>query len=210
LELFSLNFVFIHVKDIEGRFFGMSVNIGKQACGCGEADNRESKKGFSRRQFLSLGGWGAFFITLGASLFASVRFLFPRVIFEPPSTFKIGAVGDFSTTETADNHGVVFVDEKFKAEHRVWLVREDKRLYAIFAKCTHLGCTPNWFPEDRVFKCPCHGSEYYSNGVNFAGPAPRPMDRYKVSVADDGQIIVDKSMLYSHKDFDSPNSYIKV
>ena len=184
----------------------MPVNMKEQACGC----TKENKKGFSRRQFLSLGGWGVFFITLGASMLASVRFLFPRVIFEPPSAFKIGAVADFSTTETSDKHGVIFVDEKFKPEHRVWLVREDKRLYAIFAKCTHLGCTPNWFPEDRVFKCPCHGSEYYSNGVNFAGPAPRPMDRYKVSVADDGQVVVDKSMLYSHKDFDNPNSYLKV
>ncbi|MDI6744095.1 MAG: Rieske 2Fe-2S domain-containing protein [Thermodesulfovibrionales bacterium] len=169
----------------------------------------DTKEGINRRKFLSFVGWGALIASLSALVAATARFLFPSVIFEPPSTFKIGAISDFSTTEAPDKHGVIFVDEKLKAEHRVWLVREDKRLYAIFAKCTHLGCTPNWFPEDRVFKCPCHGSEYYSNGVNFAGPAPRPMDRYKVSVADDGQIIVDKSVLYTNKDFDNPNSYIK-
>jgi cytochrome b6-f complex iron-sulfur subunit len=66
----------------------------------------------------------------------------------------------------------------------------------IYARCTHLGCTPDWKPSENKFKCPCHGSGYDSEGINFEGPAPRPMDRAKVEVAPDGQIIVDTSRLY--------------
>src|SRR5262249_36432200 len=77
--------------------------------------------------------------------------------------------------------------------------------YAIFAKCTHLGCTPRWLKTEQKFKCPCHGSGYYINGLNFEGPAPRPMDRFKISVGDDGQLIVDKSVLYEMQPGVDPN-----
>lgn len=175
-------------------------------CGC---DNGSSS-GCSRRQFLSLAGWGAFFVTLGATLVSTVRFLFPRVLFEPPMTFKIGLPEDFVSDKGADEHNVLFVDEKWKDSKRTWIVREQDRIYAMFTRCTHLGCTPNWFPNDKIFKCPCHGSQYYSNGKNFAGPAPRPLDRFAISIADDGQILVDMSKLYDFKEFDNPGSYIKV
>jgi cytochrome b6-f complex iron-sulfur subunit len=81
-------------------------------------------------------------------------------------------------------------------------------MYAIFAKCTHLGCTPSWYDDDRTFKCPCHGSQFFSNGVNFAGPAPRPMDRYKIALAEDGRIVVHTNTLFTYKDFDNPFAYL--
>ena len=56
------------------------------------------------------------------------------------------------------------------------------------ARCAHLGCTVNWFGDQRIFKCPCHGSEYHSNGTNFAGPAPRPLDRFRIELSVDGQL----------------------
>ena len=169
-----------------------------------------SCNGMNRRKFLSLAAWGAFFTIIGVSLIATLRFLFPRVLFEPPLTFKIGLPEDFKSDESADNHNVLFIDERWKDSQMVWIVREKDRIYAMFTRCTHLGCTPNWFPEDGIFKCPCHGSQYYSNGVNFAGPAPRPLDRFAVTVSDDGQILIDKSKLYRFMEFDNPNSYIKV
>jgi len=175
-----------------------------------ETKSEHSEKGINRRKFLSLAGWGAFFATLGASLIATVRFLFPRVLFEPPLTFKIGLPEEFKTEKKPDEHGVLLVDERWKDSERVWIVREKDRIYAVFTRCTHLGCTPNWFPEDRIFKCPCHGSRYYSNGVNFAGPAPRPLDRFAITIAEDGKIMVDKSKLYSFKEFDKPGAYLKV
>ena len=78
----------------------------------------------------------------------------------------------------------------------MWIVREKAGIYAIFAKCTHLGCTPRWLAAEEKFKCPCHGSGYYKSGLNFEGPAPRPMDRFKVDVGEDGQLVVDKSTVY--------------
>ena len=51
--------------------------------------------------------------------------------------------------------------------------------------------------RENKFKCPCHGSGYDSEGVNFEGPAPRPMDRAHVDLAPDGQILVDVAKLYS-------------
>ncbi|PYT52097.1 MAG: hypothetical protein DMG43_12845 [Acidobacteria bacterium] len=97
----------------------------------------------------------------------------------------------------------------------IWVDRTPDRVFVIYARCTHLGCTPDWKASENKFKCPCHGSGYDSEGVNFEGPAPRPMDRAHVELAPDGQIIVDTSRLYqwpkgqpSH--FSDPGSYLPV
>ncbi|HTN73422.1 MAG TPA: Rieske 2Fe-2S domain-containing protein, partial [Methylomirabilota bacterium] len=134
------------------------------------------------------------------------RSAFPRVLFQPPATFKAGLPGDYAIGE---------VSEKYKQEQRVWIVREKAGIYAIFAKCTHLGCTPRWLTAEEKFKCPCHGSGYYKSGLNFEGPAPRPMDRFKVEVGEDGQLVVDKSVVYKMQpsvepDDQFPQSILKV
>ena len=89
------------------------------------------------------------------------------------------------------------VDTKWQQKYRIWVDRTPDRIFVIYARCTHLGCTPDWKPSENKFKCPCHGSGYDSEGVNFEGPAPRPMDRAHVELAPDGQILVDISKLYS-------------
>jgi len=66
----------------------------------------------------------------------------------------------------------------------------------IFARCVHLGCTPDWKPAENKFKCPCHGSGYTPEGINFEGPAPRPMDRCHVELDATGQIVVNSSRLF--------------
>jgi cytochrome b6-f complex iron-sulfur subunit len=88
------------------------------------------------------------------------------------------------------------VSEKYKQDQRVWIIREETGVYAMFAKCTHLGCTPRWLAAENKFKCPCHGSGFYKSGLNFEGPAPRPLDRFKLTVGDDGQLVVDKSKIF--------------
>jgi menaquinol-cytochrome c reductase iron-sulfur subunit len=41
------------------------------------------------------------------------------------------------------------------------------------------------------FQCPCHGSKYYGDGTNYAGPAPRPLRYFKLELApEDGQLVV--------------------
>ncbi len=45
-----------------------------------------------------------------------------------------------------------------------------RAIFVISAICTHLGCTPDWKPSENKFKCPCHGSGYDPEGINFEGP----------------------------------------
>jgi cytochrome b6-f complex iron-sulfur subunit len=135
-----------------------------------------------RRRF----AWAAFAAFMTAWFIAFFRFFLPRTLFEPATSFKIGYPADFG----------LGVDTKFQQRFRIWVDRTPDRIFVIYARCTHLGCTPDWKPAENKFKCPCHGSGYDSEGVNFEGPAPRPMDRAKVEIAPDGQILVDVSKLY--------------
>ncbi len=164
----------------------------------GEAkDHATTSEGLSlnpeitRRSFLSLLGWAwvAFTAATMGALSTCLRFAFPNVTFEPPLKFSAGFPETYS----------IGVDERFKDGHRVWIVRTDTGFYALSTICTHLGCTPNWLQAEQKFKCPCHGSGYYSTGVNFEGPAPRPLERFKISLSDDGQIIVDESVKFQQE-----------
>ena len=151
-------------------------------------ERREKKKGiWSRRDFFTRLGWGGFGVFGFLSLVGFLRSAFPRVLFQPPTKFKAGNPNDYVLGE---------VNERFKQEYRVWIVREESGLYALFAKCTHLGCTPRWLPAENKFKCPCHGSGFFKDGTNFEGPAPRPLDRFKIEVGEDGQLVVDKGIVY--------------
>lgn len=107
-------------------------------------------------------------------------------------------------------NGEFHVLKTWKEEHAVWIVRESNRLYAINARCTHLGCTPNYFADDGIFKCPCHGSQFNSIGTNFAGPAPRPLDRLHISYSKDGQILIDKSKVYTSREFHKEGAFVEV
>ena len=142
---------------------------------------------WGRRDFLMRVGWGSIIFFLLASFLSFIRSAFPRVLFQPPTTFKAGFPSDYALGEVSD---------KYKQDYRVWIVREDDGIYAIFAKCTHLGCTPRWLPAEDKFKCPCHGSGFFKSGLNFEGPAPRPLDRFEISIGDDGQLVVDKGTIF--------------
>src|SRR5579863_808768 len=130
--------------------------------------------------------WATVAAFLTAWLLAFFRFFLPRTLFEPATSFKIGYPEEYG----------LGVDTKFQQKYRIWVDRTPDRIFVIYARCTHLGCTPDWKPSENKFKCPCHGSGYDSEGVNFEGPAPRPMDRAHVELAPDGQVIVVNSRLY--------------
>ncbi|HEV8724769.1 MAG TPA: ubiquinol-cytochrome c reductase iron-sulfur subunit [Candidatus Binatia bacterium] len=142
---------------------------------------------WSRRDFFTRLGWGGMGIFSLLSIAAFLSSAFPRVLFLPPSTFKAGTPSDYSFNE---------VSEKYKQDERVWIIREEQGIYVLFAKCTHLGCTPRWLAAEDKFKCPCHGSGFYKSGMNFEGPAPRPLDRFGVSLNENGQLVVDKSKVF--------------
>ena len=143
---------------------------------------RKEKKLIRRRNF----AWACIWSFLGVNCLMALRFFFPRILFEPKTSFRIGYPSDFGFG----------VDTRFQQEHRIWVVRNTQGIFVIFAKCTHLGCTPDWVASENKFKCPCHGSGYDTEGFNFEGPAPRPMDRAKVELDAEGQIVVDTSTLF--------------
>jgi cytochrome b6-f complex iron-sulfur subunit len=167
----------------------------------------------TRRQLFKVGvwiaaGWAAFTAGMATLLAGSARFFFPNVLAEPPSTIKVGSPGDFEKGQ---------VEERWKAEWGFWIVRSDAydgedKIYALSSICTHLGCPPNWLASEQKFKCPCHGSGFYISGVNFEGPAPRPLERYKLTIGDDGQLVVDKSQKFQEElgQWKDPESYLKV
>ena len=141
-----------------------------------------------------------FTAAVGMSL---TRFFLPRTIMEPSSVFRIGFPGDYS----------LGVDTKWQQQYRIWVVKNSDRLFVITAICTHLGCTPDWKSSENKFKCPCHGSGYDSEGVNFEGPAPRPMDRAHVSLDAEGQIVVNKDRVFKSEkgkesQFDDEGAYL--
>lgn len=145
----------------------------------------------TRRSFLSLLGWAwvAFVAASMGALTTVLRFFFPNVTYEPSLKFKAGFPNTYS----------VGVDERLKDSHRCWIVRNEQGFYALSTICTHLGCTPNWLQAEQKFKCPCHGSGFYITGINFEGPAPRPLPRFNIVLADDGQIQVDQGIQYQQE-----------
>jgi cytochrome b6-f complex iron-sulfur subunit len=149
--------------------------------------------------------WTAIGSFLAVSFMMFLRFFLPRTILEPSTIFRVGYLSDFGFG----------VETKFQQQYRVWVVRNAQRLFVVYARCTHLGCTPDWKPAENKFKCPCHGSGYNEEGINFEGPAPRPMDRAHVELDPTGQILVDTARLYDWPKgekgrFDEPGSYIPV
>jgi cytochrome b6-f complex iron-sulfur subunit len=132
-----------------------------------------------------------------------LRFFLPRAIFEPSTVFKIGFPSDYA----------LGVDTKWQQQYRIWVDKTSDRLFVIYARCTHLGCTPDWKASENKFKCPCHGSGYDSEAINFEGPAPRPMDRAKVEIDPEGQIVVNTNILFKWpkgeaSEFDKDGAFI--
>ena len=158
-----------------------------------------------RRSFIkwSVVGWSAFAAVVAGYGSMVTRFLFPNVLFEPVQTFRAGFPDEYELGQ---------VSERFKDQHGVWLVRDEEKIVALSTVCTHLGCTPNWSPGEVKFKCPCHGSGFYKTGINFEGPAPRPLERFKITLSDEGEILVDKTKKFQQEkgEWSDPDSFIAV
>jgi cytochrome b6-f complex iron-sulfur subunit len=154
--------------------------------------NRHSRRTFLRRATGWVLGFGAVVGT-----WPLFRSLVPNILYEPPKRFKVGRPEDYQ-------QGVQYLDE-----HRVYLVRDENAFHAISGVCTHLGCTVKFSPfkQEREmtvrkkkfrsrgeFHCPCHGSRFRDEGTNFAGPAPRPLQWYKLELSpEDNQLVVNLS-----------------
>ena len=161
-----------------------------------------------RRGWMGL-AWGSFTAATAGCLAATGRFMFPNVLNEPPQQFTIGFPDEYGEG----------VDERWKDRFGVWVVRtpfddyhETSGFYALLVTCTHLGCTPNWLSAESKFKCPCHGSGFRPTGINFEGPAPRPLERARIVLAEDGQIMVDKARKFQEElgQWTDPEAFLAV
>jgi len=172
-------------------------------------EGEEDRRGFleiALGSFMAM-GFTALSVTGGLFTLGLARFMFPNVLAEPPSRFKVGFKEGFPSGK---------VETKFVPQYGVWVVNGEfqgqQQIYALKTVCTHLGCTPNWLEAEQKFKCPCHGSGFYKDGVNFEGPAPRPLERYAIRISDDGQLEIDKSKAFQEElgQWADPDSYVTV
>lgn len=138
------------------------------------------EKQHSRRDFLSRFGWLITLATAGGFSAASIRYLWPNVLYEPPMAFRIGGPSDYP-------EGVEFVADK-----RIFVVRHANYIKVVSAVCTHIGCTVRWVSEHNRWECPCHGSIFNNEGIRIAGPARNPLPWYNVSLAADGRLFVNE------------------
>lgn len=152
--------------------------------------------------------WASITAVTGIATLGTARFMFPNVLVEPPSKFKVGPASDYPLNT---------VSNKWKDQFGIWVVHTDQYegknlIYALSSVCTHLGCTPNWLDGEQKFKCPCHGSGFYITGVNFEGPAPRPLERVGLRIAEDGLLEVDKSLKFQEEmgQWVDPASFVDV
>lgn len=154
-----------------------------------------------------MAAWAALAEVTALGTLETARFMMPNVLVEPPSKFKVGPLSDYPLNT---------VSNKWKDQYGVWIVHTDQYegqnlIFALASVCTHLGCTPSWLDGEQKFKCPCHGSGFYITGVNFEGPAPRPLERMGLKIAE-GMLEVDKSMKFQEEmgQWVDPASFVSV
>jgi len=140
----------------------------------------EKIEGISRRYFLAT-GWVSLGLIMTGSVAASIRFLLPNVLFEPPTSFRIGKPEDYADGSV-----------NFFPERKVFVIKKENGIFqAISAVCTHLRCIVKWSEINKNFECPCHGSIFDSKGRVVGGPAPNPLDWYEITLGDDGRLFID-------------------
>ena len=138
-----------------------------------------------RRKFLftMLGGLGA--LIGAASAWPVFRFLSP---------IETDGSGDKVIVARGDVAGGKAHFFQYQGKPAVVLQPAPGEFVALSAVCTHLGCITLWLQTEQKFKCPCHGSGFHASGINFEGPAPRALERFKISLGRDGTITVESAV----------------
>ncbi len=150
------------------------------------------KKSIERRDLLTWTAWWGFTVFVGGGIVNMGRFMVPKVLYEPSETFIAGYPEEYPEGT---------VDTRFVKDYRVWIIHhgdpitDKKGIYALIAVCTHLGCTPRWVQEEKVFQCGCHGSVFDVEGNSIAGPAPSPLWRALIRLTHDGRLEVGVGLL---------------
>ncbi len=162
------------------------------------------EKGVTRLQFLRKVWWGALAV-LGLQATAGLGVsLWPKI-----AEGSFGSKVNIGTVEEISAMPVGTV--AYFREQRLYLSRVDGGILALYRKCTHLGCVVPWVPDDPSedeiagegrFNCPCHGGIFDRFGVVHAGPPPRPLDIFPITVEGDN-VMVDTGVIIKRTKFET-------
>ncbi len=134
----------------------------------------------NRREFLAQAGVASLGVATVGTGTVAVGFLSPAVLYEPPKKVSAGTLGDHP-------EGTVH----FSPEYKLYVIHRKRRLYALSAICTHLGCMTRYQRDSREIHCPCHGSRFSLEGEVLNGPAAEPLPRFPIALQEE-QLVIDR------------------
>ncbi len=173
-------------------------------------ESSENEYGVTRRKFFNRAIGAVFGLFMLQFAIASLAFIWPKLKGGFGSPVKAGS---FESLKADVLQGGTVVP-KFVASAQSWVVpfvleelegssfeetpfvvaggeSDGVGLMALWQRCVHLGCRVPSCESSQGFECPCHGSKYNRHGEYEAGPAPRNLDRFAVSVDAAGELVID-------------------
>ncbi|RMF04770.1 MAG: Rieske (2Fe-2S) protein [Chloroflexi bacterium] len=150
----------------------------------------QAPKTTSRRNFLGLAFGGALALLAAQFTVATLKFLKPISRAGFGGQVYAGKVEEFAINSV----------NRILAG-RFYITRTEDGLLALWQRCPHLGCAVPWVAEEGRFHCPCHGSIFNEVGEVLAGPSPRPLDTFPVTVRS-GEVWVDTARPTPRANFD--------
>lgn len=133
----------------------------------------------SRREFFTIIGFFGIACGIIGYAFSALRFIFPNILYEPSTSFKIGKPEQYKLNSP------IFIKER-----NIFVFCDSEGIYSISAICTHLGCNVGWMQDQETFECPCHGSIFFKDGKVKEGPAPRSLEWYSIELKANGNLVV--------------------
>jgi cytochrome b6-f complex iron-sulfur subunit len=136
----------------------------------------------NRRQFFLKLGLGSLSIAAAGTVAFAYQYLEPNVLYEPSPVVNVGKPERYAPDSVT-----------LDVNAGIYIIRSQEGFFSLSAVCTHLGCLTTWQPEINTITCPCHGSKFDRDGAVIDGPAPKPLLWLKMSMNDDGELIVDRA-----------------
>jgi cytochrome b6-f complex iron-sulfur subunit len=148
----------------------------------------EQDEAVNRRQFFIKVGLGSIAAAACGTALFGYEYLSPNVLYEPSPIVNAGRPDRYPPDSVT-----------LDPETGIYMVRAPEGFFALSAVCTHLGCLTAWKPELGIIACPCHGSKFKRDGTKIEGPAPRPLPWLKTWLSDEGDLMVDRSLVVTER-----------
>lgn len=136
----------------------------------------------SRRGFLDYLFGAGLAALAGAVLYPILQYMIPPKVKEVTTASVVAA----KASDLAPNAGKIV---PFAGKPAIVLRTPEGEVRAFTAVCTHLACTVQYRTDFTHIWCACHDGHYDLHGQVLAGPPPRPLEEFKVTVKGDDVII---------------------